>query len=103
MAKIVAIGKRAFVLALAGVGAEPVRCRTPEEFDEALRRLALERDVALVFVPEPFVEAAPEAVAAFRRRSTGALLALPLAPSDRHPSLEDMRHRVEQATGASLI
>ncbi len=103
MHRIVAIGGRPFVLALAGVGAEPVRCATAEEFDETLRRLALERDVAMVFVPEPFAEAAPEAVAVFRRRSAGALLALPLAPSSRHPSLEDMRRRVEQATGASLI
>ena len=103
MARLVAVGKQAFIVALAGTGAEPVRCETAAEFEEALRRLSLQKDVRLVFVLEPQAEAAPRAMAAFRRRSTAGLLALPLAPSTAHPSLEEIRRLVEQATGASLI
>lgn len=103
MSRLVAVGNRAFVTALSGVGAEAVRCESAPEFEDALRRLALQADVRLVFAAEPLAEAAPGAVEAFRRRSSAALLALPLAPSDRHPGLEQVRKLVEQATGASLI
>ena len=103
MAELVAIGQRAFVLALSCVGAEPVVCDTPEQFQAALRRVSLQRDARLVFVPEPMAAVAPEAVAAFRGRSPAALLALPAAPSEEHPSLREVRHMIEQATGASLI
>lgn len=103
MARIVAIGNRAFVIALAGIGAEPVRCDTSDELDQGLRKAALQRDVQLVFVAEPMAAAVPEAMQAFRKRSRAALLALPLAVSDEHPSLNEVRHLIEQATGASLI
>ena len=72
-------------------------------FEDALRRVALDRDVRLVFLAEPDAEQAAEALENLRRRSTAAVLPLPLVPSDRHPSLEQMRRLVEQATGASLI
>jgi len=103
MASLVSVGGRAFVAALTGVGAEPIRAETVEEFAEALKALAIRKDVRLVFVAEPRAEAAPDSVAAFRRRSPAALLALPLTPGGEHPSLADMQHLVEQATGASLI
>jgi len=103
MSSLLAIGNRAFVIALAGIGAEPMVCETAEEFDDALRRTAIRRKVDLVFVPDPLAAAAPEAVAAFQSRSAAALLSMPLAPSDEHPSLEQVRRLVEQATGASLI
>jgi len=103
MADLAAVGNRAFVVALAGIGAAPVRADTDEEFRNALRRLGVQRDLRLVFVTEPLAEGAPDAVRAFRERSDAALLALPLMPSDEHPSFEEMRHLVEQATGASLI
>ena len=103
MSRIVAIGSRAFVLAMAGVGAEPVQAETIEEFDDALRKVALRRNVDLVFVPESQVEAVPDAMKAFSGRSTAALLALPLTPGSEHPSLAQVRRLVEQATGASLI
>ena len=103
MASLVAVGSRAFVTALAGVGAEPVRADTAEEFADALKALAIQKDVRLVFVSEPRADASPDAVAAFRRRSAAALLSLPLVPSDEHPSLNEVRYLVEQATGASLI
>jgi len=103
MSRIVAIGSRAFVLAMAGVGAEPVQADTVEAFDEALHKVALRRDVNLVFVPEPQIEAVPDTMKAFSERSAAALLALPLTPGDDHPSLTQVRRLVEQATGASLI
>jgi len=103
MAELVAVGSRMFVTALAGIGAEPVRCESEAEFAEALKRLGIRKDARLVFVSEPLADAAPEAVRAFRSRSDAALLSLPLVPSDRHPGLEEVRHLVEQATGASLI
>ena len=103
MSELIAIGNRAFVVALAGVGAEPVRCENGGDFVNALRKVALQRDAKLVFVPESLALAAPEAVAAFRNRSAAALLPLPLLPSEAHPSLEQIRFLVEQATGASLI
>ena len=103
MARLVAVGERAFVLALAGIGAEPTQCDDAQQFDEALRRLALQRHVHLVFVSEPMAQAAPEALAAFRARSEAALLALPLAPSEDHPSMREVRRLIEQATGASLL
>jgi vacuolar-type H+-ATPase subunit F/Vma7 len=103
MAKLAAVGNRSFVTALAGAGAEPVRCDGAGEFAETLRRLALQRDLRIVFAPESYLAAAADAVEAFRRRSKAALLGLPLRRSDAHPSLEEMRRRIEQATGASLI
>ena len=103
MSRMVAVGNRAFVTAMTGVGAESFRCEDAAEFEDALRRIALRADVRLVFAAEPLAEGAPEAVDAFRRRSSAALLTLPLLPSDRHPSLEQVRKLVEQATGASLI
>lgn len=103
MSRMVAVGSRAFVTAMTGVGAESYRCENVAEFEEALRRIALEAEVRLVFAAEPLAEAAPGAVEAFRKRSGAALLMLPLLPSDRHPSLEQVRKLVEQATGASLI
>ena len=103
MSRMIAVGQRAFVTAMTGVGAESVRCENPTEFDEALRRLAVQADVRLVFAAEPLAASAPEAVAAFRRRSQAALLTLPLLPSEQHPSLEEVRRLVEQATGANLI
>jgi len=103
MSRIVAIGSRAFVLAMAGVGAEPVQAETAEEFDKALRKVALQRNVNMVFVPEPQLEAAPEAMKAFSERSNATLLGLPLTPGEDHPSLMHVRRLVEQATGASLI
>ena len=103
MSKIVAIGNRSFVVALAGIGADPVRCETQAEFEEGLRKTALQKDVHLVFVPEPFLARATDALHAFRKRSGAAVLGLPLLPSDAHPSLDQMRYLVEQATGASLI
>ena len=103
MAKLVALGERAFVLALAGIGAEPVQCEGVKEFAEALRRIALQRGTRIVFVPESMAEAAPEAMEAFRRRSQAALLALPIVSSDDHPSMKEVRRLIEQATGATLI
>ena len=103
MSKLVAIGNRAFVVALTGIGAAPVRCASAEAFENALRRTMIRRDVDLVFVPEPMAEAAPDAMSAFRERSAAVLLALPLVPSEDHPSLRQVRYLVEQATGASLI
>lgn len=103
MSQLVAVGNRAFVTALAGIGAEPVRCESPEEFAAILKGLATQKDVRLVFASDPHTQAATEAVAAFRKRSSAGLLSLPLVPSDAHPDLEDVRHLVEQATGASLI
>ena len=103
MPELLAIGNRAFAVALAGIGAEPVPADTPEQFARTLRKTALQRDVQLVFVPEHMAEAAPEAVRAFRSRSAAALLPLPLKASHQHPSLQKIRHLIEQATGASLI
>jgi len=103
MARILALGNRSFVTALAGVGAEPMRCEGLKEFEENLRAAGLRKDVEIVFVPEPMAASSREAVEAFRRRSRASLLALPLRPSERHPSLEEMRRLVEQATGARLI
>jgi vacuolar-type H+-ATPase subunit F/Vma7 len=103
MAKIVAIGNRSFAVALAGIGAEPVRSETAEEFVAALRKVALQKDVHLVFAPEELLQAKSDAVDAFRARSSAALLGLPLKASDKHPSFDEMRYLVEQATGASLI
>ena len=103
MSRIVAIGSRAFVLAMAGVGAEPMQAETIEAFDEAVRKVALRRNVDLVFVPEPQLKAVPDALKAFSARSAAALLALPLTPGSEHPSLMEVRRLVEQATGASLI
>ena len=103
MASLTAVGGRAFVAALTGIGAEPIRAETTEEFAETLKALAIRKDVHLVFVAEPTAASVPEAVAAFRRRSHAALLALPLTPGGDHPSLATMRRLVEQATGASLI
>ena len=103
MAEIAAVGGRAFVTALMSVGAEPVRCDTQAGFDEALKRLGAREDLRLVFLIESRAAAAPEAFEAFMRRTRAAVLALPVAPSDEHPSLEEVRHMVEQATGAKLI
>lgn len=103
MARIVAVGNRAFVIALAGIGAHPVRCDTADEFGEDLRKVSLQRDVQLVFVPESMAVAVPEAVQAFRGRSSAAILALPLTASKEHPSLSEVRYLIEQATGASLV
>jgi len=103
MAKIVAIGGRGFVVALAGVGADPIRCEDAAAFQEALRTTALRKDVQIVFAPEPLIAGAVEAVRAFRERSNAALLGLPLVPSERHSSLEEVRYIVEQATGARLL
>ncbi len=85
------------------MGAELIPCETDEEFEQALRRLAVQRHLHLVFVPEAQAEAMPEAVEAFRKRSKAALLALPLVQSEEHPTLQQVRHLIEQATGASLI
>jgi vacuolar-type H+-ATPase subunit F/Vma7 len=103
MAKIIAVGNRSFVVALAGIGAEPLRCDDAEAFQMALRRVAIRKDVHLVFAPEPLIMECSEAVAAFRERSDAALLGLPLRASAQHPSLEEVRYLIEQATGASLI
>lgn len=103
MARIVAVGNRSFAVALAGIGAEPVRCEDDTGFEEALRKTAVRKDVRLVFVPEPMMTAAPDAVRAFRARSKAALLGLPVRPSEDHPSLEEVRYLIEQATGARLI
>jgi vacuolar-type H+-ATPase subunit F/Vma7 len=103
MSRLVAVGTQAFVTALAGAGAEPVRCDAVGEFGEKLRKIALDREVRIVFAPESYVMESPDAVEAFRKRSKAALLGLPLRPNDVHPSLAEMRHLVEQATGASLI
>ena len=91
------------MLVMAGVGAEPVQAETIEEFDNALRKVALQRNVDLVFVPEPQVETAPDTIKAFSERSDATMLALPLTPGEDHPSLTQVRRLVEQATGASLI
>jgi len=101
--RLVAVGNRGFVVALAGIGAEPVRCEGAPEFAEALKRLAIQRDVSVVFAPEPLMEATPDAVQAFRARSHAALVGLPLLESSSHPSLEQVRTLIEQATGARLI
>ena len=103
MSQLVAVGNRAFVAALAGIGAEPVRCDSVEEFAAALKRLAVEKDVRLVFASDPHTQAATEVVETFRKRSGAGLLSLPLIPSEAHPELDEVRHLVEQATGASLI
>lgn len=103
MTRLAAVGNRAFVTALAGAGAEPVRCESEAEFSAVLRRLAMQRELRIVFAPESYIMQAPEAVAAFRGRSKAALLGLPLRPSGEHPSLAEMRHIVELATGATLI
>ena len=91
------------MLAMAGVGAESVQAETIEAFEDAVRKVALRRNVDLVFVPEPQLEAVPDAMKAFSARSDAALLALPLTPGTEHPSLMQVRRLVEQATGASLI
>ena len=103
MAKMVAIGNRSFVLALTGIGAEARRCDDNEAFRDALRKVATRKGVRLVFAPEPLMMASAEAVAAFRDRSDAALLGLPLRPSAQHPSLEEVRYLIEQATGATLL
>lgn len=103
MSRLVAAGNRGFVVALMGAGAEPVRCEGAEEFAAALKRLALERDVSVIFAPEPLMQSAPEAVQSFRARSHAALVGLPLFEGGAHASLEEVRAIVEQATGARLI
>jgi len=103
MIRFVAAGPRAFAIALAGAGAEPLICEDAAALDAALRQLALRRDVHLVFVAEEQAEKAGVAIAAFRARSSAGLLALPLMPSGAHASLAEVRILVEQATGASLI
>lgn len=103
MAKIAAIGTRGFVVALAGIGAEPVRCEDADEFRDALRKVSRRKETQIVFAPEPLLAEAADAVRAFRERSTAALLGLPLLPSETHASLEQVRYIVEQATGARLI
>jgi len=103
MAELVAVGVRTFVTALAGIGAEPIRCETVEEFGDALKRLGIRKDVRLAFISEAHAEAAPEAIEAFRKRSSAALPSLPPAPSEDHPSLHQVRYLIEQATGARLI
>ena len=103
MAMIVAVGNRSFVVALAGIGAESMRCDTVGDFAETLRKLSIRRDVRLVFAPEPMLTGAPDAADAFRSRSHAALLGLPLRPGEEHHSLAAVRHLMEQATGATLI
>lgn len=103
MAELVAVGDRTFVTALVGVGAEPRPCETTEKFQQALKQLALRKDVRLVFLSEPQAATAPAAVQTFRKRSNAALVTLPLTPSEDHPTLQEVRYLVEQATGASLI
>ncbi len=103
MAQIVAVGSRAFVVALAGVGAEPRVCNDPAAFAGILRELARDSEIRIVFAPEPMIARATDGVSEFRNRSHAALLGLPLEPGEDHPSLQEMRHIVEQATGASLI
>lgn len=103
MSKIIAIGNRGFVVALAGIGAEPVRCETTIEFSAALRKVSRQKDAQIVFVPEHLLAEAADAVHAFHERSDAALLGLPLLPSNTHTSLEQVRYIVEQATGARLI
>ena len=103
MAQIVAVGNRSFAAALAGVGAEPRECADAAAFREALKKLAMEKDVRIVFAPEELIAEAHEAIHYFRSRSDAALLGLPLRPTGEHVSLQEMRYLVEQATGASLI
>ena len=103
MPKLVAVGSSEFVLAMAGIGAESVPCEGAQEIESALRRLAVRKDVHVVFVPESLAATAPQALAAFRQRSSAALLGLPLRPSEEHPSLAEVRRLIEKATGASLV
>ena len=102
MSKMVAIGRRHFVGIFAAVGAEPVRCESPEAFDEAAMQLLAGEPPSLVLADQHFADRV-DSIEAVRERGRAIVLLLPAEPTEGHPALDDMRAIVERAAGANLL
>ena len=101
MSKIAAMGRRHFVGSFAAVGAETLRCPTPEAVDEAAGKLVAGERPALVLLDQHFAEC--EAAIEMLRKRGVAVILLPAEATERHPALDPIRSRIELAAGANLL
>ncbi|MFW6163187.1 MAG: V-type ATP synthase subunit F [Planctomycetota bacterium] len=102
MSRTVALGRRHFVGIFAAAGARPVRCESPEAFDEAVNGLLAEDTPDLVFLDQAFADR-EERIQALREEGGAAVLLLPAEPPEGHPALDQMRSLIELAAGANIL
>lgn len=102
MSRMVALGRRHFVGIFAAVGARPVRCETPEAFDEAVDGLLENETPDLVLLDQAFADREAR-IEALREDGGAAVLLLPAEPPEGHPALDRVRVLIELAAGANIL
>lgn len=101
MAKIAAIGRRHFVGVFASIGAQAVRCQTPQDLAEATGRLLAAEAPQLIVLDGRFAEC-EESIVALRKRGT-VVIVLSAERSEGHPALDSIRQLIEVAAGANIL
>ena len=103
MLRAVAVGEKRYILGFKGVGFEIVECNDAEGLRRELGALSRETDVAVALVTESMALEAPDALDAFRERSTAVLTIVPTHEGSKHTSFDRMKKAVERSIGVDLL
>lgn len=103
MLRAVAVGEKQYILGFKGAGFEIVECNDAESLRRELGALSRETDIALALVTESIAEEAPDAIDAFRERSSGVLTIVPTHEGSKHTSFNRMKKAVELSIGVDIL
>lgn len=103
MSKLVVVGNKGLTLPLTAVGFEPVAAGSATELENALDRLSVDEDLALVVCGETQAAGCPEAVLRFRKNAHGVVLVVPDGPESRRTGWNTIRQAIERAAGVDLL
>jgi len=101
MSSLVAFGRRHFVGVFAAIGAQTVRCQTPQDFAEAAARVLAGGAPQLAVLDQHFADCR-ETIAWLRKRGVVVLL-LGAEHAEGHPALDAIRQLIEVAAGANIL
>ena len=103
MLRAVAVGEKQYVLGFKGVGFEIVECNDAESLRRELGALSKETDVAIALVTESIALEAPDAIDAFREKSSAVLTIVPTHEGSKHTSFNRMKKAIELSIGVDIL
>ncbi len=103
MLRAVAVGEKRYILGFKGAGFEIVECNDAEGLRRELGALSRELDIAIVLVTESMALEAPDALDAFRERSSAILTIVPTHEGSQHTSFDRMKKAVERSIGVDIL
>ncbi len=103
MLRAVAVGEKQYVLGFKGVGFEIVECNDAESLRKELSALSKEADIAITLVTESIALEAPDAIDAFREKSSAVLTIVPTHEGSKHTSFNRMKKAIELSIGVDIL